>query len=411
MRVGVGRAVSYSLLATAFFIGFFNRFAPATFSQPIGQSFGLGAAEIGGLAAMHFWVYTLMQIPAGVIVDRLGIRRPAAAGTLLTGAGALVLGLAPSYPIALAGPGLVGVGMSVVFVAMMTNNAIWFDGRQFGLVTGITLLIAAMGSIAAEGPAQFVLQLTGWRSIFMALGVITIAIGILIALFWRHPADMHNQGRAPAEASDDAELARLGAWLEAIRQPKLWLVLLAISGTNGTFYAFAGLWGTRLLSDGFGLDSHMAAWIITASLVPYGLGSLCVGTLSDWFRTRKAFVLSASVLGSLAWAWLLFAPWTDTAGLVCFLALGLSSAQVVVSFATVKESVSEHVVGVSLAMVNMGVFLTTAIIQMGYGWLISFPGMNTASPATFRAALWLPAFMSFAGLAAAAWVQETFPSH
>jgi len=68
------------------------------------------------------------------------------------------------------------------------------------------------------------------------------------------------------------------------------------------------------------------------------------------------------------------------------------------------------VIGLSLALVNKGVFLTTAIIQMGYGLLISLPDMNTTSPATFRVALWLPAIMSFAGLAAAAWVQETFPS-
>lgn len=405
------RALSYGLLATAFYIGFFNRFAPATFSLPIGRSFELGAAGIGALAATHFWVYTLMQIPAGMLVDRLGIRWPATAGTLLTGAGALTLGLAPSYPVALAGPLLVGIGMSIVFVAVMKNNALWFAGRRFGLVTGVTLLAAALGSISAEAPAYALLRVLDWRSIFVSLGAATIGVGALIALLWRHPAETGHDCTPPgAAAPGGTALARRRAWLGAARQPQLWLVLLAISGTNGTFYAFAGLWGTHLLGNGFGLSGNTASWIITCALVPYGLGSLLVGHVSDWLRTRKAFICLASLVGALAWAWLLFGPWSGAAtGLACFLVLGLSSAQVVVSFATVKESVSEDVIGVALALVNMGVFLTTAVVQTGYGWFVSWVSTAPASPAAYRTALWLPAMLSVAGLAAALLVRETYP--
>ncbi|MGN8159464.1 MFS transporter [Salinisphaera sp. RV14] len=410
MNLVAWRTLSYCLLAAAFFIGFFNRFAPASFALPIGRSFGLGPAEIGGLGAAHFWVYTLMQIPAGLIVDRMGIRVPAAAGTMLTGAGALTLGLATSYPIALAGPGLVGFGMSLVFVAMMKNNAIWFDRRRFGQITGCTLLVAALGSITAEAPAHLLLKTLDWRPIFIGLGALTLAVGVLISRLWRSPPgaqDIHGATQAPPGGDD---LARMTAWHDAVRSPQLWLILLAISGTNGTFYAFAGLWGTRLLGDGFGMSGDAASWVLTAALVPYGLGSLLVGHFSDGLQTRKAFVLSASLLGSLAWAGLLFATWSSGAlGLACFLALGLSSAQVVVSFAAVKESVPEHVVGVSLALVNMGVFLTTAVIEMGYGWALSWSAGSAATPADLRAALWLPALVSLAGFVATFWIRETFP--
>ncbi|MES1938358.1 MFS transporter [Salinisphaera hydrothermalis] len=411
MNISMARHVSYGLLATAFFIGFFNRFAPASFSLPISRSFGLSAGEIGSLAATHFWVYTLMQIPAGLIVDRIGIRLPAAAGTLLTGAGALTLGLAPTYPIALAGPGLVGFGMSIVFVAMMKNNAIWFEGRRFGLITGVTLLVAAIGSMAAEAPANALLQRIDWRSIFIVLGALTIAVGVLIGLLWRPPDRRWHPGAASLTPSSESGLAPSLAWHDVLRSPQLWLVLLALSGTNGTFYAFAGLWGTQVLGDGFGLSGNAAAWSLTAALVPYGLGSLLVGQLSDRLRTRKTFVLAASLLNALAWAALLFAPWSHAVlGLACFLALGLSSAQVVVSFAVVKESVSANIVGLALALVNMGVFLTTAVVQMGYGWALSWVSDSVTPQTGLRTALWLPAIISFAGLAAAVRIRETHPA-
>ncbi|MDN5752350.1 MAG: MFS transporter, partial [Nitrosospira sp.] len=381
MRATTWRKLSYCLLATAFFIGFFNRFAQATFLKPISQTFELGAAGIGGFAATHFWVYTLMQIPAGIIVDRFGIRAPATVGTLLMSVGAFSLGLAPSYTVALAGPFFVGFGMSIVFVATMKNNAIWFDGRHFGFVTGCTLLIGSLGSIVAEAPAYALLRMVEWRSVFIGLGSATLFVSVSIALLWRSPEAVNRQAAPSAPLQSGSNLTQTKAWLEAARKPQVWLILVAISGTNGTFYAFAGLWGTRFLSDGFGLPTSTASWIITWALVPYGLGSLLVGHFSDWLHNRKAFVFLASLFSAVAWAWLLLGPWTGAAtGLACFVALGLSSAQVAVSFAAVKESVSEDIIGVALALVNMGVFLTTAVVQMGYGWLISWAYTNSTAP-------------------------------
>ncbi len=404
------RSICYALLAIAFFIGFFNRFAPATFAAPISDSLGLDAAAIGSLAATHFWVYTLMQVPAGMVVDRFGIRVPAAVGTLLTGVGALVLGMAHNYLVALSGPFLVGFGMSMVFVSVMKNNAIWFDCERFGMITGITLLIGTLGSIIAEAPSHFVLQFIHWRPIFITLGLVTMAVAVLIGLLWRPPPSGVGNESSVMQASL-SKPPQGQAWLNVIGNRQLWLILLAISGTNGTFYAFAGLWGTQLLSGGSGLSGAAASLIITLALVLYGLGSPVFGHLSDRLRTRKHFIWFASLLNAVAWMWLLAAPGAGSAsGLACFLALGLSAgAQVVVSFAAVKESVETGIAGFAIAFVNMGVFLTTATIQTVYGWLIT-SAMTDPDPASvYRLALWLPASLSLLGLAAAFLIRETYP--
>lgn len=399
------RSLSFVLLVVAFFIGFFNRFAPATFAAPIGQSLGLGAAALGSLAAMHFWVYTLMQVPAGLVVDRLGIRLPAMVGTLLTGAGAIALGVAESYVVALSGPFLVGLGMSLVFVTVMKNNAIWFDGRQFGTITGVTLLIGTVGSLAAEAPAGLLLAWVDWRTIFISLGVATLVIALLILFFWQPPSEV-SDGARPLHQHG---LRRPGLWKGVVGSRQLWLILLAIAGTNGTFYAFAGLWGTPLLTDGYGLSNTAASLILTLSWVPYGVGSLLFGQWSDCIQSRRHFIWISSLLNIAAWLWLVWGPVSGfTGGLVCFLLLGLTGgAQVAVSFAAVKESVHAEITGSAIAFVNMGVFLVTAIIQTAYGWVVSLAAPD-ALAAIYREALWLPASLSLAGLVAALWVKETY---
>jgi len=404
------RFISYALLSTAFFIGFFNRFAPATFSEPMGHSLDLSAAALGGLAAIHFWVYTLMQVPAGVVIDRFGIHLPAVIGTLLTGIGAITLGMTESYTLALMGPFLVGLGMSLVFVAVMKNNALWFDERQFGMVTGATLLIGTLGSIASESPARLLLELTDWRAIFLTLGLITIATAFLILFFWRPPPGSSKQ-QSPARTQPLDSQPR-GLWLSVMKNRQLWLILMAISGTNGTFYAFAGLWGTQLLSDGYGLPSASASLILTLALIPYGLGSPIFGQFSDLLKTRKRFIWISSLVNMAAWLWLLLVPTSGfTESLICFLALGLSSgAQVAVAFAAVKETVHADTLGSAIAFVNMGVFLVTAIIQTAYGWMISLDGTTAISGTLYRSSLWLPACLSAIGFFAAMWIKETYPS-
>lgn len=400
------RALSYALLATAFFIGFFNRFAPATFAAPIGASLGLEAAALGGLAAMHFWVYTVMQVPAGLVVDRFGIRIPAALGTLLTGVGALLLSMAQSYSVALLGPLLVGLGMSLVFVAVMKSNALWFDGSQFGMVTGVTLLIGTLGSIVSEAPARFLLELTDWRVIFSVLGGLTLIVAVLIFIGWRAPSSVRDTAQPVGQAGQN--LLRRELWVDVMKNRQLWLLLLAISGTNGTFYAFAGLWGTHLLSDGYGLSGVVASWVLTLALVPYGLCSPLVGKLSDSWRTRKHFIWVSSLLNVVAWLWLLWGPSIGFGtSLVCFLLLGLSSgAQVTVAFAAAKESVPVAVSGSAIALVNMGVFLVTAIVQTVYGWLITASTAGGAS--IYITALWLPVGLSVLGFVAALGVRESY---
>lgn len=405
------KLISYSLLAAAFFIGFFNRFSPATFASPISDSLGVSIAAIGSLAALHFWVYTLMQVPAGIIVDRYGIRTPAAIGTLLSGLGALILGSSEEYWVALIGPCFVGLGMSLVFVAVMKNNAIWFDGEKFGFITGVTLLIGTFGAVASESPALFILKYTSWRQIFIYLGLITLAISILIALLWRHP----NEALSDKKTLNNSKVANkfdAKAWLNVIRYRQLWLILLAISGTNGTFYAFAGLWGIPFLNEGVTLSNATSSLIITLSLLIYGLASLFFGRISDLLERRKIFIWSAAFVNTLCWIWMMFFPESGLlSALTCFLLAGLSSGvQVVASFAAIKESVNDNIAGSAIAFVNMGVFLTTAIVQAGYGWIIvSLSSTSNPTLSAYQIGLWLPAILSLIGLIASVFVKETYP--
>lgn len=403
---GYVRAVSFCLLSAVFFIGFFNRFSPATFAAPIAHSLGIQAAALGGLASMHFWVYTLMQIPAGLLVDRYGIQRPVVIGSVATGLGALVLGMAENYAVALAGPALVGFGMSMVFVGVMKNNVVWFEAKRYGLVTGFTMLIAAAGSVVAQAPAAILLDYVSWHSVFIGAGSATLILAALIGLFYREPAPDH--GRYAVRHNSPQKQSAIRS---VFRSRQIGLIALAIAGTNGTFYAFAGLWAGPLLVNGLSVDRGYAALVVTAALVPYGIGSLIFGQISDALRSRRMLIVLSSTISVISWGVMTLIPWgAGITAWLLYMALGLSSAQVVVSFAAARESVPDVAVGLCIAIINMGVFLTTALVQIVFGALLEWSAEG--SPPTFadyQHALVLPFVLSLIGLAAALFVRETFP--
>src|ERR1700761_7118990 len=67
------------------------------------ERFHVSAAVLSSLAVIQLIVYAGMQIPVGIVLDRLGSKRLIATGAALMFVGQLTLALAPSIGFAIAG--------------------------------------------------------------------------------------------------------------------------------------------------------------------------------------------------------------------------------------------------------------------------------------------------------------------
>src|SRR3990172_8317582 len=185
------RLLIYSVLAVSYMLVFFHRIAPAVVATDLMRAFDTTGAALGSLAAIYFYVYAAMQIPAGVLADTLGVRRAGSAGALLAGVGSIVFALAPSFTVATFGRFLVGLGVSVVFVGFMRVNADWWSERRYGFISGMTVFLGNVGAILAASPLAALLGYASWRTIFIVIGMLSIVIAAFTYLFVRdRPEDM-----------------------------------------------------------------------------------------------------------------------------------------------------------------------------------------------------------------------------
>src|SRR4029079_540589 len=144
------------------------------------SSFSIGGAMLGTLAATYYLIYTVMQVPTGVLNDTLGPRRVLAAGCLIAGAGSLLFAAAETVTAAIIGRTLSGLGVSVAFVSMLKLAAEWFHERRFATMTGIGAMIGLTGALAAATPLAWAVTFISWRTVFVVIGVTSLVLAVSI---------------------------------------------------------------------------------------------------------------------------------------------------------------------------------------------------------------------------------------
>ena len=99
-----GRAWAvYGLAVGAYSLAVFQRASLGVAGVEAQRRFGTTAAVLALFSVLQLAVYAALQVPVGVLLDRLGSRRLIASGAVLMGTGQLVLATAHSVALAVAG--------------------------------------------------------------------------------------------------------------------------------------------------------------------------------------------------------------------------------------------------------------------------------------------------------------------
>lgn len=392
--LGLGVAIG------AYLLSFFHRVAPAAIAGDLQSSFAIGGAQLGTLAATYFYVYTVMQVPTGVLSDTLGPRRILFWGGLVAGLGAILFGLAPSFEVAFAGRTLVGLGVSVAFIAMLKLIALGFDDRRFASITGLCMLIGNLGSILAGAPLAWATQAAGWRPVFVVVGVLSLLMAFA-ARAWVLDT--------PAGKVD--RTAWLTGLLTVMRNRATWPGFFANAGLAGAFFAFAGLWAVPYFTQIHGMSRAEASSHVSIYFVGFAIGSMLWGNVSDRIGRRKPVMLAVSGFHALGWGiWLSGAAQAGWMTYSLCAAMGLATAGLTLSWAAAKEVNPPLLSGMATSVVNVGVFFGPAILQPAVGWLMerTWDGRVEAGVRIYSAADWQNGLLLMTASAVAGWVAVLF---
>jgi MFS family permease len=346
-------ALGAFVLSNSYALAMFSRTAGSVLVLALATSFHVGIAEASLIATVFFWVYALLQLPAGILADLLGPRRLAVLGALVTGIGSLAFAAATSLDMAVFARALVAAGCAVVFVSMMRHIRTHWTERRMATVSGRCILVGNLGAIASAGPLSLLLATVDWRTVCAGIGLLSFVIA---AVLWRVMDDALASRRCHTVAAIATELRAV------VRNPYCQIGLLLMAGLAGSYYGLASLWILPLLMAQ-GIGNSTAALHASLLIAGFALGACLLGWLGD--RSGRRWTLTTACIGAfLCWSVLATTPRLGSFGVGLLLfALGFCSGSFNLVYALVIERNPLAHAGTATAFVNIGIFLGAGTVQ------------------------------------------------
>lgn len=377
------------------FVNYLDRANLSVASTSISKEFALNPAVMGLIFSAMSWAYTCIQIPCGWFLDTFGPRL--VYGIALLG-WSLVTGI---MSFASGVSSLIACRIGLGFFeapAFPANNRIvttWFPSHERGLAIGAYTGSEYVGLALCTPILTWLLVTFGWRSIFIATGVLGVLCFIGWIAFYHDPASAKGVNKA------ELDLIKNGGGLSDTIKEKRKIDLRELK------YLFSNrqLWGMYI--GGFSIASilfffmtwfpsylvnekHMA--ILKFGIygaIPYFAaiaGVFVAGRWSDWMLSR-GLSMSISrkmpvIIGLLLSAMIIGGNYTNNISLVItfmcigFFGQGMAST---VSWALLSEIMPKNLVGLCGSTYNFITNMGGALSPLIVGYLISRTGSYSSA--------------------------------
>jgi MFS family permease len=312
-KPGPGPSYRWAILGVSVLVVFaalgLSRFSYTSILPSMQQGLSLDNTQAGGLATANLAGYMAMAIVGGALASRFGPRRVVTAGLLLACLGMVITGLALTYPLALGGRFLSGVGAAAANIPAHTMIALWFSQRRRGLATGTTATGASVGLVVVGPLVPFIIRSygeNGWRIAWFVLAGVVGVLAIVSYLVIRD---------RPGYRPDDHGLfapGKAGDWKKIYLSLKVWHLGVVYFMFGFAYMAYMTFFTKRLIADVGYTQERAGRMFMILGLASLVCGFLW-GALSDRIGRKRAMV---SILLIQAVSYAMFALWTGTGGIV-----------------------------------------------------------------------------------------------
>lgn len=394
----------WSVAASAYMVAMLHRMALGVSGTDAATRFDIPVGSLAAFTALQLLLYLAMQIPAGLLADRVGPRKTLALGLALMAGGELLFAFATSMPAGLVGRGLVGIGDALTFLNVLRLAHAWFPHRQQTLLVALTGFAGALGQLVSTVPLELGLQHLGWAPTFLLVGGLTaVLVAAPLVLVRDRPA--HVPAPAPgAHASIRRTLA--DAW----RRPGTRHGFFLHMGTLAPFLLVSAVWGVPFMEGTQGMDREAASGYLLVGALGFLISGPILGLIvgADPLRLRWASVLGP-LLNVVVWGTLLLWPGGSTPEPVLAVALalgGIAGACTMFAFEVARRESPPVASASAAALVNCGGFSGAVVGAVVIGLLlnaIDAPDGSTELAVATQHALLPSLVLATVGTVACAW--------
>lgn len=240
------------------------------FNAPVQAFFGLNKSTAAMVQSVMMFGFVSGNLLGGFLQDKAGPRLIAFIGVCLFGGGILLtsfISFAPWLIFVTYGV-IAGVGCGFTYGSVLSCLQKWFPTKR-GLASGLSVGAFGLSTVVFTPVAQALMNAYhgNMMKTFLTLSLIFLAVGALACLFIRLP-----------EEAIGGELPGMTP-LEALKQPRFWLISLTLFFINATWNMVCPVIKTLGIENG--LSESAAGVLVMLTGVLSATGRLSMATLSD----------------------------------------------------------------------------------------------------------------------------------
>ncbi len=331
------------------------------------DTFFINATELGVLTSFYYAAYVIMQIPGGILVDRLGPRFVVTFSCILCAAGSYLFATTSSLVVVKIARFMVGAGSACAFISCLKIAVNWFEPQRFALIAGLTNMLGTLGGTFAGVPLAEIIHNYGWQKANLYFAFAGVAVTIACWMIIRDKPSDYKEKMVKGKKN-------IGIW-ETLTLIVFRKQILIAGCVGGLMYApissFAELWAVPFLMKSLDVSSHWSSFAASMIFAGVAIGSPAIAELALLKKSYTKMLKYSALGASFCFIFITFSHQFGYWPSFIFLFMaGFFTGGQVLCFSLVKENIASKISGTAMAYTNALVMLSGVVLQPLVGMIL-----------------------------------------
>lgn len=278
-------------ISITYFVENFLRSAAGALTPLLIEELNISHGSMGLLISAYFFIYCVMQVPSGILSDRLGARKTILFFTVLTIVGIFLFWWSKSYEFLFVAQFLIGIGSSTFYINAVKLVSAWFPANRKATAIGILSASSGLGNfISYMGFPIAVERMGGWRTLYLWMSALLVINWVMNIFLLKDKGDIQVYASRP----DRSPI--LKSIVDTLKDRRLYPFFAGYMLSTIAWVFMS--WMPQFLIDVRGLTYLQVGQIASLGTIAGILGCILVSAISDRLNKRKAPLLGFSILAS-----------------------------------------------------------------------------------------------------------------
>ncbi len=343
------------------------RAGPGVMTQGISDTFTIDATGLGLLTSFYYYAYVPLQIPSGMLLDKIGPRAVITISSILCTVGTWLFATTDNLHVAQMARLILGAGSACAFISCLKIASEWFCSTRFAFIAGLTNMLGTLGGTFAAVPLSILVNHASWQQATLWLAYAGVGITLISWLLIRDKPEKH-----PSKQNLPTQTVGIRKALSVLLLDKQIILAGAIGGLMYVpISSFAELWAVPFLMSSLNLNNEWASFGSTMVFIGMAVGSPLVAKLA--FK-QKSYIKLMKLSAISSALFFLISSYAKSIGYFQSVATlfvgGLWLGGQVLCFSIVKERVPNQISGTAMGYTNALVMLSGVIFLPLMGWIL-----------------------------------------